>query len=110
MKFRFANPWSSTTRDHPQDLLIKKLENCDDGRDIFDLCLWILAEAGNHRFVAEVEKRLDTIHQSWLEKEEAKARVRQAKKEATELAGKIRLRKELATSRKKKTSKKKAKK
>ncbi len=47
------------TREHPEDVLLKKLEECEGLRDVLEFCIWVLDELGYKRLAKSCRRRLE---------------------------------------------------
>ena len=48
----------TTTREHPEHVLLSKLEECESLRSILEFCIWVLNELGYRDLAKAATKRL----------------------------------------------------
>jgi hypothetical protein len=59
------------TREHPEDVLLKKLEECESLRDVLEFCIWVLDELGYKRLAKASRRRLEQALEEAAEIEQA---------------------------------------
>jgi len=47
------------TREHPEHMLLAKLERCESLQDILQFCIWVLSEIGYKELARAIERRLE---------------------------------------------------
>ena len=47
------------TREHPEHILLDKLEQCEGLKDVLEFCIWVLDELGYKRLAKAARRRLE---------------------------------------------------
>ena len=47
------------TREHPEHILLDRLEKCESLRSVLELCVWVLSEIGYKKLAGAATKRLE---------------------------------------------------
>ena len=47
------------TREHPEHMLLAKLDRCESLREVLEFCAWVLAEIGYKELAKAARKRLE---------------------------------------------------
>jgi len=61
----------TVTREHPEHILLTKLERCESLRDVLEFCIWVLSEVGYKELAKATKRRLNEAIEEAAEIEQA---------------------------------------
>ena len=62
------------TREHPEHILLARLEQCESLREVLEFCAWVLSEIGYKNLARAIERRLEeAIEEAEVEQTTPKA-------------------------------------